>query len=213
MVYRFSHNWRFTTCAVRWDRVFFFFLFFFLRVSFRQRVISDRIELLRMRVWRMIKNLKSHNTNVPFVMAWLNLSYKMSRSTTNQNNDTCSPQKRRSVCESAQSDQGLRCALNGQLYTPDFFMRTAKTLIRLGGCPGWSESSLGAQVILLFLFFFCFFSCSGPNIVNVTFALLAEMESQWESDIFIDKRLIGHSRDQFSMRQLINISKALSSVY
>ena len=25
------------------------------------------------------------------------------------------------------------------------FMRTAKTLIRLGGCPGWSESSLGAQ--------------------------------------------------------------------
>ena len=24
-------------------------------------------------------------------------------------------------------------------------MRTAKTLIRLGGCPGWSESSLGAQ--------------------------------------------------------------------
>ena len=24
-------------------------------------------------------------------------------------------------------------------------MRTAKTLIRLGGCPGWSESSVGAQ--------------------------------------------------------------------
>ena len=28
------------------------------------------------------------------------------------------------------------------------FMRTAKTLSRLGGCPGWSESSMGAQVIL-----------------------------------------------------------------
>ena len=26
---------------------------------------------------------------------------------------------------------------------------TAKTLIRLGGCPGWSESSLGTQIILL----------------------------------------------------------------
>ena len=26
--------------------------------------------------------------------------------------------------------------------------RTAKTLIRLGGCPGWSESSLDAHVIL-----------------------------------------------------------------
>ena len=33
--------------------------------------------------------------------------------------------------------------------------RTAKTLIRLGGCPGWSESSLGAHVILLVL------SCGG----------------------------------------------------
>ena len=28
-------------------------------------------------------------------------------------------------------------------------MRTAKTLIRLDGCPGWSESSLGAHAILL----------------------------------------------------------------
>ena len=31
-----------------------------------------------------------------------------------------------------------------------FFMRTAKTLIRLRGCPGWSESLLGAHAILLF---------------------------------------------------------------
>ena len=29
--------------------------------------------------------------------------------------------------------------------------RTGKTLIRLGGCPGWSESSLGAQTILFVL--------------------------------------------------------------
>ena len=34
------------------------------------------------------------------------------------------------------------------LRTQAFFMRTAKTLIRLGGCPGWS--SLGAQP------FYCF---------------------------------------------------------
>ena len=33
-----------------------------------------------------------------------------------------------------------------------------KTLIRLGGCPGWSESSLGAQVTLLVL------SCGGSDI-------------------------------------------------
>ena len=30
-------------------------------------------------------------------------------------------------------------------------MQTTKTLIRLGGCPSWSESSLSAQVILLVL--------------------------------------------------------------
>ena len=32
-----------------------------------------------------------------------------------------------------------------QLRTQCFFVRTAKTLIRLGGCPCWSESSLGAH--------------------------------------------------------------------
>ena len=36
-------------------------------------------------------------------------------------------------------------------------MRTVKALIRLGGCPGWSESSLWAQVILFVL------SCTGSN--------------------------------------------------
>ena len=30
-------------------------------------------------------------------------------------------------------------------------MRTVKTLVRLGGCPGWSESSLGAYASLLVL--------------------------------------------------------------
>ena len=34
---------------------------------------------------------------------------------------------------------------------PAFFMRTAKTLVRQGGCPGWSESSLGAHS----LYWFC----------------------------------------------------------
>ena len=46
-----------------------------------------------------------------------------------------------------------RCVLYGSPRTKCFLMRTAKTLIRLGGCPGWSESSLGAQVILLILSF------------------------------------------------------------
>ena len=53
----------------------------------------------------------------------------------------CAQRILRSAWASAQSDQSLRCALR----TQGFCMRTAKTLIRLGGCPGWSESSLGAQ--------------------------------------------------------------------
>ena len=40
---------------------------------------------------------------------------------------------------------------DSSLRTQAFFMWTAKTLIRLGGCPGWSESSLGAHAILLVL--------------------------------------------------------------
>ena len=67
----------------------------------------------------------------------------------NQQNDMCAQQRLRS----AQSDQNFRCALNmlnGWLRTQHFFMLTAKTLTSLGGFPGYSESSLGAQVILLF---------------------------------------------------------------
>ena len=36
-------------------------------------------------------------------------------------------------------------------------LRAQRRLVRSGGCPNWSESSLGAQVILLVL------SCSGSN--------------------------------------------------
>ena len=43
----------------------------------------------------------------------------------------------------------------GQLRTQFCFRRTAQTLITLGGYPGCSESSLGAQIILLVL------SCRG----------------------------------------------------
>ena len=38
-----------------------------------------------------------------------------------------------------------------QVLSNQFIKCTAKTLIRLGGCPGWSESSLGAQIMLLVL--------------------------------------------------------------
>ena len=59
---------------------------------------------------------------------------------------------------SAQSDQRLHCP-HEETYGPFFLIEhIAKTLIRLGGCPGWSESSLGAKIILLVL------SCCGSNL-------------------------------------------------
>ena len=70
---------------------------------------------------------------------------KWATSWQNQQNDMCAQQRLRSAWASAQSDQSLPCALSGELRTQGFFMWTAKTLIRLGGCPGWSESLLGAQ--------------------------------------------------------------------
>ena len=71
---------------------------------------------------------------------------------TKQTKWVCAQRRLRSAWTSAQSDQSLRCALNGWLRTQAFFIRTAKTLIRLGGCAGWSESSLGAHS---FCCFFC----------------------------------------------------------
>ena len=60
----------------------------------------------------------------------------------------CTQRRLRSARASAQSDQSSLCA---QRVAKGPSIRTGKTLIRLGGCPGWSESSLGTQAILLFL--------------------------------------------------------------
>ena len=54
----------------------------------------------------------------------------------------CAQRRLRSAWASAQSHQSSLCA-QWVAKVPAFFMRTAKTLIRLGGCPGWS--SLGAR--------------------------------------------------------------------
>ena len=57
----------------------------------------------------------------------------------------CAQRSLRSAWASAQSDQGLRCPLE-ECFGPKLpTERKAKTLVRLGGCPGWSESSLGAH--------------------------------------------------------------------
>ena len=50
-----------------------------------------------------------------------------------------------------QADQSLLCPHKETMCTWLSIERTAKALITLGGFPGWSESPLGAQVILLVL--------------------------------------------------------------
>ena len=69
----------------------------------------------------------------------------------NQQNDMCAQQRLKSAWASAQSEQSLRCPPEESLGLKPSIERTAKTLIRLGECPGWSESLLGAHVILLVL--------------------------------------------------------------
>ena len=82
---------------------------------------------------------------------------------------TCVPSK--------DSDQpvhqpSLHCGLNRPAAKdPRFPVRTAKTLIRLDGCPGWSESSLGAQIILLVLSCWGSFDSLQYTYLSVGFAL------------------------------------------
>ena len=80
----------------------------------------------------------------------------------NQQNDLCAQQRLRSAWASAQSDQSLRCPSEESLGPKLPIMCTAKALIRLGGiCPGWSESSLCVQVLLLDL------SCGDSILLNL----------------------------------------------
>ena len=74
---------------------------------------------------------------IPCAIAWQN-----------QQNDLCAQWSLRSVWASAQSDQRLRC-VKDQTFT-----NIKLRLIRLRGCSGWPESSLGGHAIL-------FLSCCG----------------------------------------------------
>ena len=74
----------------------------------------------------------------------------MSRDMTKPPNWLCAQRRLRSTWASALSDQSLRCP-HEESWSPRLpIKRTAKTLIRLGGCLGWSESSLGAQSLCWF---------------------------------------------------------------
>ena len=68
----------------------------------------------------------------------------------NQQNGMCTQRRLRSAWASAQSDQSLRCPHDESLGPQLPIEHTAKTLIRLGEAPGWSEYSLGAQSLCWF---------------------------------------------------------------
>ena len=63
----------------------------------------------------------------------------------NQQNDMCGQQRLRLAWASSQSDQSFRCPHEESVSHWLPMECTAKSLIRLGGYPGWSESSLGAH--------------------------------------------------------------------
>ena len=69
----------------------------------------------------------------------------LSRDMTKPTKWLCAQRRLRSAWVSAQSDQSLRCPHEETLGPYLLIERPAKTLFRLDGCPGWSESSLGAH--------------------------------------------------------------------
>ena len=68
----------------------------------------------------------------------------MSRDTTNPTKWACAQRKLRSAWASAKSDQSLRCPMK-KAWVLSYPLSTQRSLIRLGGCPGGSESSPGAH--------------------------------------------------------------------
>ena len=124
----------------------------------------------------------------------------------NQQNDLCAQGRLRSAWASAQSDQSQRCPPEANLgpklpseCTAKTLIRLggcpgwSETLIRLGGCPGWSESSLGTEVILLVLSWGgskCFFlkSTYAAHIHFITFCIEPNMKSFSHANKIVLKR-------------------------
>ena len=80
----------------------------------------------------------------------------LSRNSTKPKNDMYAQQRLRSVCASAQSDQSSLCAQ----WVAKVSSCEQQKLIRLGGCPGWSESSLSSHSSF-------FWFCHAPALLNL----------------------------------------------
>ena len=77
-------------------------------------------------------------------------NHLVSRGMTKPTKWVCAQRRLSSAWASAQSDQSFRCPHEESLGLKLPIKRISKTLVRLGGCSGWSESSLGAESLCLF---------------------------------------------------------------
>ena len=94
--------------------------------------------------------LRNNVPNFTLTEASASCQKQLSRLMTKPTMWLCAKRRLRSAWASAQSEQSLRYA-HEDTFGPQLpIERTAKTLIRLDGCPGCSESSLGAQPLCLF---------------------------------------------------------------
>ena len=87
-------------------------------------------------------SFRSYHVLVPLA---LYLVLMWAASWQNQQSGMCAQRRLRSAWASTQSDQNLRCPHEKKAWVLSYPLSAQWRLIRLGGCPGWSESSLGAQ--------------------------------------------------------------------
>ena len=137
-----------------WKQSFSTLQAIFWNAKYFQKLVSCILSSLHMNELR-----KSSEIYVFFLV-----QYRYALQWQNQQND-CAQQRLRSAWASAQSDQSLCRPHEESLgpYLPNK-QRTAKTLIRLWGCPGWSKSSLGAPSL-------CWFCHEGAHIQKQNTAL------------------------------------------
>ena len=97
------------------------------------------------------KNNKERLSAVKVCLCLEKFCYKRAASWQNQQNDWAPNEDSDQPGHPPSLIRVFLCAKYGLLRTQAFFMWTAKTLIGLGRCPSWFESSLGAHAILLVL--------------------------------------------------------------
>ena len=118
-------------------------------------------EILSSRVWKLASADENVDTNTKktWVRVEQNLqndmnafvqSDKWAAAWQNKQSFLCTQWRLRSAWTSAQSDQSLLCPHEVTLGLSSPTERTAKTLIRLGGCQGWSNLRLGDMPYWLF---------------------------------------------------------------